>query len=232
MKLELRKIGWLAGVVFTGLFMSSCLNDNGDIDIPDEGGYVGFINASPDSGGLDFYENDIQRNHFIVDYGDVDGYHILEPGTKTITVKNGNSSDLDTLSLNVNLNRFYSIYAVNEFDSLQLVAYEDNYTIPSPGKASMRFIQLSPDAPALRFLIEGNNEESLIYQYLQSSAFTDVNQMINKKLYLIDAETNDTILTKNNVTFQSGVSYSVFSKGFYNSDVEGQQLDVQITPFQ
>ena len=231
MKLDLRKIGWLAGVVFSGLFMGSCLNDNGDIDIPGEGGYVAFINASPDSEGLIFYSNDDLVNSNNTDYSEFFGYVLFEPGTKSMVVSNG-EEDLDTLSLNVNLNRFYSVFAVNEYDNLQLVAYEDNYTVPAPGKASMRFIQLSPDAPALRILIEGNNEASPIYQYLQSSAFTDVNETISKKLFLVDAETNDTILTKNNITFQSGVSYSVFSRGFYNTDDEDQQLDVQIIPFQ
>ena len=230
MKLELRKIGWLAGVVFTGLFMGSCLNDNGDIDIPDEGGFAAFINTSPDSEGLIFYSNDDLVNSNDINFSEFFGYVLFEPGQKSIVVSNGDE-DLDTLSLNVELNRFYSIFAVNEYDHLQLVAYEDNFVQPAMGKASMRFIQLSPDAPDVRVQIEGSDEVSQIYQYLQGSSFADVDQVMNKDLYLINAETNDTILTKN-VTFQSGVYYSVFSTGFYNTDDENQQLDVQIIPFQ
>jgi hypothetical protein len=231
MKLDLKKLMVVSGIVFSGLVLNSCLNDNGDVVVPDEGGYVAFINTSPDSDGLTFYTNDNLINANSTEYSEYFGYLLFEPGTHNISVNSG-GGDLDTISLNVDLNKFYSVFAVDDFEHLKLIAYEDNFISPSAGKAAIRFIQLSPDAPQLKVALQDNDGSiGSTFDFMQSSSFLEVNSSVHKSLYLIDAESNDTIFTKQ-VDFDNGGVYSVFSKGFYETDNANQQLDVQVIPFQ
>src|SRR5690606_8792563 len=92
--------------------------------------------------------------------------------------------------------RRYSIFDVNEFENLELLAYEDVLVAPATGKASLRFIQLSPDAPNLTVAIEGIETSVGTFSYKQASPFSQINELINKDMYLIDPETQDTLLTK------------------------------------
>lgn len=231
MKLELKKLGLIGTFLFSGVFMTSCLNNDDGSIVPDQSGFVVFINASPESNALKFYADGNVVNMPALDYNEFYGYLYQEVGEKNYTVRTG-STDLDTLVLDVELNRFYSLFAVNTSDSLELVAYPDNVPpISNPSRASIRFIQLSHNAPMVRVGIEDIAENFGTFSFKQASSFLEINQAINKKLFLVNSETNDTVFTKT-VTLEGGKAYSVFSEGIFDSENENIDLDVKILPFQ
>lgn len=229
MKLDLKRTGLIGVILFSGLFLNSCLGDDGE-DYIQDAGYVAFINASPDSENLKFYSNGNNINPNGIDYSQFLNYSAFGVGNHNLSVKSGSNEDLDTLSLNVGQNQWYSIYAVNSVENLELVAYSDSFITPAAGKASIKFIQLSPDLPQIQVAIEGNENNLGNFLFKQASPFTEVNETLHKDLYLIDAVTTDTIFTKE-VEFISGKTYAVFSKGFYESDDTDQDLDIQIIPY-
>ncbi|MFA7687651.1 MAG: DUF4397 domain-containing protein [Moheibacter sp.] len=228
MKSVLKKIK-LAGLALTGaLCLTACLNSDDESQQTLENKALGaFINASPNSPALRFYADGIYINTNPANYSQYFGYIPFEAGTRELIVR-ANNENLDTLMLNMEEHKRYSIFAVNHFENVELVAYPDDATMPPTGKALIRFIQLSPDAPGLRVSIEG--EESLgVFNYKQSSGFMAVNETIHKDIYLIDETTQDTLVTKE-IELTNGKIYSIFSKGFLNTETENQQLDVQIIP--
>lgn len=232
MKLELKKLGFIGTFLFSGLFLASCLNndDSGSM-IQEESGFVVFINVSPGSNDVNFYANGTPVNMPALSYNEYYGYMYQSTGATDYTARTG-SSDLDTLNLNIELNRFYSIYSVNTPENLELVAYQDNVPpISNPTKTSLRFIQLSHNAPTMKVGIEDVAENLGTFSFKQASSFMEINQVTNKKLFLLNAETNDTIFTKN-VTLEGGTPYSVFSSGIYDSEDEDLDLDVNVIPFQ
>lgn len=230
MKLDLKKLGLFGAIVVSGLFLNSCLNDDLENPYPEDAGWIAFINASPDSEMLKFYSNGNNINSPGIGYSQFINYVAFEAGTHNLTVNSGSGENLDTLSLDVEYNKWYSIYAVNSMDNLELVAYSDSFITPSEGKASIKFIQLSPDAPQLKVAIEDANDNLGTFLFKQASPFMEINESFHKNLYLIDAVTNDTIFTKQ-VDFTNGRTYAVFSKGFYETDNTSQDLDVQIIPY-
>src|SRR5690606_39199610 len=154
MKLDFKKLGMLGAVLLGAMSLNACLDSDDAAPPMQDAGFVAFYNLSPDSEALRFFFNDHLINQEPTKYANFFGYVPFETGNYDFSVNSENNS-LDTISLNVSKDRRYSIFAVNEFENLELVSYEDAISIPSTGKVSVRFIQLSPDAPQLKVAVEG-----------------------------------------------------------------------------
>lgn len=228
----MKKISTWVSLLAIGAMMSACLDDDSGMNtIPEEIGWLAFINASPDSERLHFYNNDKIQNNEGIAYGKLFGYVHQDTGLNSIRVRSSSSQDLDTLNINLKKGDLYSIYAVNTFDKLKLMMYSDQHILPDNEHSMMRFIQLSPDAPHIKLNIEGEAVEFGDFEFMESSPFIAFKGGYNKKLHLIDLTTNDTILTST-LNFQRGKSYSVFSKGLMHTTDMDEQLDIQVIPFQ
>lgn len=140
----------LAGL-FSTLLFSSCAKD------PANPGYAQymFINAAPDvAAGLDFYVGDLKQNILPIAFGSNTIYNSTTPGNKAITVRiAGQQTVFSTNTYNVSDLRDqparYTLLAVNKIQNAELVWIQDNLTIPAAGKAHLRIIHASEDAPAV-----------------------------------------------------------------------------------
>lgn len=229
MKIDLKKLGIIGGLLISGLFATSCLDDDSSSE-PFSGGWVAFVNASPDASSLKFYSNGNVINSSGIPYGQYFGYLSAPTGVHNLTVRSGNNTDRDTVTINVGINKYYSVFAVNLLDNIELLAFEDNFLNLGAGKSGVRFSQFSPDAPLLRVEFEGEADPIGVFGFKQSTTMKEINAATDKKMFLIDEETSDTLLTKT-YTFKEGFSYAVFSKGLVNSTSSNQNLDIQVIPF-
>lgn len=229
----MKRFKFLAGILGAGFLLTACLSFDDDYNHqqPQEVGYLAFINASPDSEDLKFYSGTDLINQTPLDYGEFINYIYHNTGNISIRTKAGNSEYLDTLNFNLQKDKLHSIYAINEVDDLKLMIYNDDHFYPEIQKSMIRFIQLSPDAPHLRIAIEGSEQDLGEYHYTETSPFMEIDPAIHKYMYLIDEVTSDTLFSKK-VNFAGGKSYSVFSKGFIDTTVNSQKLDIQAIPFQ
>lgn len=223
----------LVGIlVALSVVMFSCLNtDDADYVNPEDSAWLAFINASPGSQGLKYYDSGILINTPKLNYGTFHGYVNRNKGVSKITVRMESSLDLDTLEMNLVKNSFYSIFAVNTPDSLELVSYLDNHVAAESGKSLIRFIQLSPDSPSIKLMIEDEEGSLGTYAFKDASAFINVNHGVSKKFILINAETDEILLTKE-LNLGNGNSYSIFSKGLVNTTDESKALDIQVITLQ
>lgn len=158
----------IATLAFTvGLVtLNGCLKDD------DNGLYqvsaVRALNAVPGSDQLDIALNESWLNYVpetdgVEDfaYRDTLAYKRAWPGMRIVRVfESGNASNEGLLaqeSVQFVPGQFYSLYVVGLEEDIELIQTVDDLSEPAAGKAKVRFINLSPDAPALDFGIEGEN---------------------------------------------------------------------------
>src|SRR5690606_36536621 len=120
MKIDLKKLGIIGGLLISGLFATSCLDDDSSSE-PFSGGWVAFVNASPDASSLKFYSNGNVINSSGIPYGQYFGYLSAPTGVHNLTVRSGNNTDRDTVTINVGINKYYSVFAVNLLDNIELL---------------------------------------------------------------------------------------------------------------
>ncbi|RZJ33998.1 MAG: DUF4397 domain-containing protein [Flavobacterium sp.] len=198
----------LAAVLF-----ASCSVDDGDYYYePTNSAYGLIANASPSSGDLYFFADANQVGESPFSYSDARGYYNFFPGDRTLTIKDDLGQTLATAEITLELGEFFSAFAVNTFDNLELVVYEDNAVKPEIGLASVRFINLSPDATTID--IDGTTTQSFAsgLEFKQATQF----QQVNAGTYDFNfSNTADgTPLATQNVQLLSGRIYTIYTKGF------------------
>lgn len=87
------------------------------------------------------------------------GYVLVDPGSRTLsfdsvqTVANISkdlpSATVKTVNLTAVANNYYSVYLSGKVQAPEVLITTDDLTRPAAGKAKIRFVHLSPDAPAV-----------------------------------------------------------------------------------
>lgn len=224
---KVKKLSVVGFFVLISVLLISCLDsDDQNYLNTQNSAWVAVINASPGSSELKFYNNGTSLNSSSLEYGDFLGYFNQNKGSAAFTVRDGNSLDLDTLNMDLMQDFYYSVFAINTSDNLELITYIDNHNAVSSDKSLIRFIQLSPNAPSLKLLIENEEQDLGTYLFKQASPFLEVNSGLNRKFHLVNTETDEIVFTKE-ITLGNGKVYSIFSKGIFDSSEENLNLNIQ-----
>lgn len=204
--LPILAIGMLA---FTG-----CSDDENNMVTPTPAttAKVLVTHASPDAPGVDLLvDNTVAGTNLT--FPNSTGYLDVNSGTRNIKVNvSGTSTTAIQANLTLDANKNYSVFAVNNVASIEPLVLVDDLTAPASGKAHVRFIHLSPNAPAVDIttntgaIVFGN------YTFKQASAFTPLDAgTYNLQVRL--AGTSTVVLDLPNITVSSGKIYTVFAKG-------------------
>ena len=142
------------------------------------------------------------------------GYATLNSGTRNVKVNvTGTSTTALEANLNLAADKNYSIFAVNSVSAIEAIVLEDDLTAPASGKAHVRFIHLSPDAPAVDITLTDGTVVFGDYIFKESSAFTPLNAA-TYNLQVRLAGTSTVVLELPNIALTAGKIYTVFAKGF------------------
>lgn len=120
----------------------------------------------------------------------------------------------------------YSVFAVNEVASLEPLVLTDDLSAPEEGFAHVRFIHLSPDAPAVDVALQGGAVVFGDYAFKEYTAFTPLPAGTHD-LEVRLAGTSTVVLPLPGVTVEDGKIYTVFAKGFVGG-AGAQALGAQI----
>lgn len=161
---KMKRGSWLLAIMAVSMVMlNSCLKDG------DNGVYqisaVRALNAVPGSDQLDVFLDQNQLNFDNTTwqdekfaYTDTLPYKNAWPNNRLVRVFDPDdyptADPLIQKTVNFVPGKFYSLYVVG-YDEIELLATEDDLSAPDDGKAKIRFIHLSPDAPSLDFGVEG-----------------------------------------------------------------------------
>ncbi len=109
---------------------------------------------------------------------------------------------------------------------IEAVVLEDNLTTPASGKAHVRFIHLSPNAPAVDITTNTGAVVFGNYVFKQASAFTPLDAG-TYDLQVRLAGTSTVVLDLSGISLTAGKIYTVFAKGLVGGQGT-QSLGAQI----
>ncbi|MBN2392143.1 MAG: DUF4397 domain-containing protein [Anaerolineae bacterium] len=118
--------------------------------LAESGPRVRVIHASPDAPAVDVWA-DGQVAFSNAPFKGITAYATLAQGMHNFKVVPAGATEPVVIEADLDLqnNVDYSIVAVNTLDSIEPLVLVDNNALPAAGKAHVRFVHASPDAPAV-----------------------------------------------------------------------------------
>lgn len=208
------------------VFLASCLKESGQ----DSGSIVSaltVIHASPNSPELEFVLDNQRVQTFTYADRNID-YFAAFSGSRVAKIFEANKFNtvLHQTTLKLMSGKYYSVFVTGKKDSLSSLVLEDNLSKPAPGKARIRFVHLSPDAPALDFSVGDDFTLASNIEYRRSTDYHEV-----------DAETYSTRLKSHRgevidmeqeITLDPGKTYTFWVKGLLYTETETEALGYKL----
>ncbi|KYG75438.1 DUF4397 domain-containing protein [Roseivirga echinicomitans] len=202
-------------LVATVFILSSCNNDDGD-SLPENVAYVSLYQASPNAPAMDIGIDNRQLNIYPFDYTDYTGYLRFYTGSRyfEFTPANANNVVADT-TWTLSAGRTYSIFTVGNYNDLKVLKLEDNSDAPSDGKAKVRLVNLSPDAPTLEVKADGQTDPLFSgSNFMDASDFTELTAA-EYDLMVTSPDDNGIQLNVPDIKFQNGYYYTIILRGYH-----------------
>jgi hypothetical protein len=198
----------VAALAVTSVF-TACKDD----DEPEKA-KVMVVHASPDAPGVDVLIDNAKVNGSALTYPNNTGYLEVKSGDRNVKVNvTGTSTTVIEADLELEGKKNYSIFAVDSVSSITALVISDDLTAPASGKAHIRFVHLSPNAPAVDVALDGGAVVFADYTFKENSSFT----MLDAGTYDLEvrvAGTTVVALDLDPITLSEGKIYTVFAKGF------------------
>ena len=202
----------IAAVAITTLF-GSCLKEQ-DVQPQQPVAGLSIVQASPTTEILDLY---VDNTRAITDltYSKNTEYLNLLPGNRKITVtKKGNQTALFSEQLTFKDYLGYTLFIVDKLETVKFLFLEDNLTKPATGKAKIRFVNLSPDAPALSLAIAGKETDIVSNKlFKEYSTFIEIDPADKITFNIKNKETGLSETTLADVKIANGGFYTIWVKG-------------------
>lgn len=195
------------------VLLSSCSKDE---DIAQANVLV--IHASPDAPGVDLLVDDVKQNTSALTYPQNTGYLKVNAGSRNFKI---NVAGTPTTVINANVtleqDKSYSVFAIDSVSKISAVVVADDLSTPASGKAHVRFIHLSPNAPAVDIALDGGAVVFPNTSFKVGTAFTPLDAG-TYDLEVRVAGTQTVALDLDPINLQAGKIYTVFAKGFLTAD--------------
>lgn len=170
--------------------------------------------ASPDAPGVDLLVDGAKQNSSALTFPSNTGYLQVESGGRNIKVNvSGTSTTVINADLTLEKDKNYSVFAVDSVSKLSALVIADDLTAPASGKAHVRFIHLSPNAPAVDVALDGGAVVFGNKAFKDYTAFTPLDAG-SYDLEVRVAGTSTVALDLAPITLEAGKIYTVFAKGF------------------
>jgi hypothetical protein len=176
---------------------------------------VRVVHASPDAPAVDVLVNDTIPAFTDVAFGEFTDYAPLPANIYNFKVVPSGGSTADAvIDADANLSYFasYTVVAVDVLDEIRPIVMQDNNLNPILGRAKVRFVHASPDAPAVDIrIVDGPF-------LFQNVAFTEVGDYatIPQGIYNLEvrlAGTDTVALEIPGVMIEPGSTYTAFAVG-------------------
>lgn len=173
---------------------------------------VRVVHASPDAPAVDVLVNGSAafRN---APFKGITDYAGLDTGTYNIQVVPAGATTPAVIEADLTLEaRDYTVVAVGRLADIEPLVLVDNNAAPASGKAHVRFVHASPDAPAVDIAVQGGPT------LFSNIAFKQVGDYLPVDAGTYDLEvrlagTDTVALTVPDLTLNDGTVYTVFAMG-------------------
>ncbi len=200
----------LLAVAFT-----SCKDDEYVAPEPVPVGFVSFYNGSSGSQPFDILLDNQRINNQGFKYTDYSNYLNLVPGDRKIKITpiNAVNALIDT-TIKVQDKKAYSLFIASAQQKTTLLAVQDSILTPAAGKAVVRVVNLSPDAPAVDITTSGTSSQALS----SGLAFKKITPFVElpagtHSLQIKGNGEGAELLPKSEITLESGRAYTLIVRG-------------------
>jgi hypothetical protein len=201
-------------------------NDSNPVAPASTSARVMAVHASPDAPAVDLVVDGVVASTGLA-FPSNTSYLSVPAGTRNVKVNvAGTTTTVIDANLPVSAGANYSVFANGPVSSIGALVVADDLTPPAAGKAHVRFVHLSPDAPAVDVAVTGGPVLFGNRAFQEYTAFTPVNAG-TYDLEVRPAGTTTVALAIPGVTLQAGKIYTVFAKGFLGGS-GAQALGAQI----
>ncbi|MGV3586165.1 MAG: DUF4397 domain-containing protein [Adhaeribacter sp.] len=220
----------LSLVIFPALFLTAC-DDDDNTDAMNAQARVMVVHASPNAPAVDVLVDDKKVNSAALTFPNNSGYLAVMAGQRNLKVNAaGTTTSVINANANLEANKNYSVFAINNLANIEALVLNDNLTAPASGKAHVRFVHLSPDAPAVDIAVKNGPVLFSNRSFKSASDFTPVDAT-SYNLEVRLAGTNTVVLDLPGVALQNGKIYTVFARGYVappagNTNTLGAQVIV------
>jgi hypothetical protein len=197
------------------LSLTSCLDDEDPV-APQPVSYVSFYHGSPAAPNLNILINDEKINQGAIEYSYYSNFLSFNP--RSVRVKfspvNAENPSVDT-TLTLVKNHFYSFFVVDKATDIDLVVLaNDTLLAPAVGKAKIRFINLSTDAPEVNVSTTGAAAATLFtgVGFKESTDFIEVASGTHP-LQVTATNGGTVLLPVPNVSLTDGSVYTMVFRG-------------------
>lgn len=174
---------------------------------------VKVIHASPDAPAVDLYVDGLKAGSGLA-FPNNTGYLTVGAGTRALKVTpSGSMNAVIDAAVRFDARRSYSVFATGSVSALQPLVIEDDLTAPAMGMAHVRFLHLSPDAPAVDITTTDGTVVFGNVSFRGSTVFTPL-PAGSYDLQVRLAGTATKVLDLPGVSVASGKIYTVFARGF------------------
>jgi hypothetical protein len=194
--------------------LSSCLDNDGKENQVLPVAYVSIYHESPNAPELDVFVDEKPINR--LEFTDYTGYLNFYTGDRNFKINpSGASNTLVDTSYTFVDGGFYSLFIVNNISKLETLMVRDSASTPAEGKAKVRFINLSPDAPAMDVIEEESTALFSGQSFKDPSEFVEVNAATD--FFAVNAAgTTDELVSADNIDLLPGKFYTLIVRGFAN----------------
>lgn len=210
--------GKLALLLFSvvSLSLTGCLDNDIETPEPIPTTYISFYHGSPDAPDFDIYIAGELLNRLPFKYTAYTGYLRFIPDSYSIKFSPVNTANAfvdSTLTFEDGV--AYSVFAIDKLEDLELLAVKDVKLELAAGKAGLRIVNLSPDAPHLNITTTEPTGNILATDiaFKEITSFTPVDGG-RYKLEVRAADTEEVLLTVTTVSFTPGANYTLIIRGF------------------
>ncbi|OKS85182.1 hypothetical protein RG47T_0626 [Mucilaginibacter polytrichastri] len=193
---------------------SACVKDNNRYNnVTQPVALISAINASPDAQPVDFFLDQNRTASNTIKSGESQDYIRAYTGKRNlIFYAAGSSQKIISDTATLKNNTLYSVFLANVVSKPDLILLTDTLKQPASGMATIRFINLSPDAPAADLAIKGGNVLVSNKAYKAFSGFITLPVNAAYNLEIRQAGTSTVLASLNNVNIKNGL-YTVWLQG-------------------
>lgn len=174
------------------------------------------VHASPDAAAVAFYLDKSKITAATLNYGESTNYVSTTAGKRKAEFRGGqDNAVLASQEVDLGEKKNYTVFLAGAVGASEVVAVEDDLAVPSPGRAKVRFINLSPDDTKLDIKLKDKDKLATGRAYKSVSNFLEVDPGV-VRYEVLNTQDNALIFTMPDFTLEAGKIYTIWIKGSKN----------------
>lgn len=208
---------------------SSCKKDKSNPKPDPESAALAVFHASTNVDSVNFYLDNKKVNKKLIGSGDSLDYVGILTGERSAEIKNKEDKSLLKKTITIKKDKVYSLFIANEKDKeeAEYILISDDLTKPAEGKAKIRFVHLSPDAEKLNLGLSEGTEWFKETEFKSATDFKEVDAA-KKSLDIIDHESEEVLVSLENIDLKAGKIYSIWVKGLVDTENDDQRIEALV----